>query len=360
MPKSTQPSSIYCLHTLPGLEPVAWLEVRRHFPAAEFISYVYAQDEFAGVVFRLAEAPEKLFRLRTVTSLLAVALWQPRVSRGVRDLREISEKLAKSGEIGRLFKAMGRLQRKHLHSYQVVGRMYGKHEYDLRDWSLMVRRTIAGVHPDWQGTTTNPDVEVWATLFGSQALVGIRLPFSAPPAGPYPPALAAALVLLTEPAAGEAFLDPVSADGGSVLAERLADGADVAIWGARDGIARRLQRPDPAIKQLRWEQSRLPLDSASVDKMAAILPADPQAIQQYPAILSEIARLLRPDGQAVVYSEEYDLLRARLREQGDLHIAHGYSVRGGAKWGRIYVLQHGSAAHQDPPGEEQPAARRQR
>jgi hypothetical protein len=267
----------------------------------------------------------------------------------VRDLREVSEKLAKSGEIGRLFKAMARLRRKHLHTFQVVSRKYGKHEYDLRDWSLMVRRTIGNVHPDWQGTTTNPDVEVWATLFGSQALVGVRLPFPTPPSGPYPPSLTAALVLLTEPAAGDTFLDPVGADGGLVLAERLAYGADASIWGARGGLARRLHRPDPAIKQLRWEQSRLPLDSASVGKMAAILPADPQAIEQYPLILSEVARLLRPGGLAVIYSEEYELLRARLRDQGELQIARGYSVRAGERWGRIYLLQHGTLGL---PGQE--------
>ncbi len=347
MPKSAQPSALYCLLTLPGLESIAWSEVRRHFPAAEFISFVYAQDEFGGVVFRFAEAPEKLFQLRTAERLLAVALWQPKVSRGVRDLREISERLAKSGEIGRLFKAMGRLQHRHLHTFQVISRKYGKHEYDLRDWSLMVRRAIAGAYPNWQGTTTNPDVEVWAFLLGSQAVVGVRLPLPRPPAAPYPPTLTAALVLLTEPAAGDSFLDPVSAEGGLMLAERLAYGADVTIWGARGGLARRLQRPDPAIQQVRWQQTHLPLDSASVDKVATILPAGTQATEQYPLILSEVARLLRPDGLAAVYTEEYELLRSKLRDLGVLQIARGYSVRAGDRWGRIYILQHGSPEQAD-------------
>ncbi len=329
-------------HTLPGLEQVCWLEIRARFPAAQFREFVYAKDEYGGVVFDFSGRLEALSELRTTERLFLAALWEPGLSRGRRDLRLLSEKLTRTGDLGRVLNTLARLRRRSFGSYRVVAQKYGRHQYRLRDWSQMVRNAVSSIYPAWTGVAQDADVDIWATIFGSQALVGVPLPMPPPPAvpPPYPRALAAGLVVLTEPDEQQVFLDPLAADGGLVLAERLAAAGAVAVWRGEGLLP---AGSVPAVRRRRevtvhvWQDGRLDVADGAVDRMAAILPAG-MPTDALRTLLAEINRLLAPQGKAVLFSHDYEQVKELLREQPALQPRSGYSQQENNSRRRINIL----------------------
>ena len=66
----------------------------------------------------------------------------------------------------------------------------------------------------------------------------------------------------------------------------------------------------PDIRQ--WDARKLPLDDASIDKVACNLPfgkqlrASENPAKLYPPVLAELERVVRPGGRIVLLSSEYD------------------------------------------------------
>ncbi len=141
------------------------------------------------------------------------------------------------------------------------------------------------------------------------------------------PSVAAAMVLLTEPAAEDVFLDPMCGSG-TILWERTKAGPYAQILGGdidtervdasrknvRDHKGGRL--PNLEIRQ--WDARELPLEDNSVDKVATNLPFGKQITgggpaRLYPQVLAELARVVRPGGRIVLLSSEYDLVKEQVR-----------------------------------------------
>jgi tRNA G10 N-methylase Trm11 len=158
------------------------------------------------------------------------------------------------------------------------------------------------------------------------------------------------MVWLTEPQSGDVFLDPLCG-AGTLLVERgmierhaLLLGGDVddsALQAAAQNIGPR-HKPRQLLK---WDASRLPLASDSVDKIATNLPFGKQVGSSrenrrlYRAVFAEIDRLLRPQGRAVVLSCETELIKDTLRNLEDLRIVRGYSVTILGRRAGVYLVE---------------------
>lgn len=338
--------SVY-VETVPGLEEIAWLEVRRRFPKARFSELLFARDERGIAVFEVTAAPSDLFSLRTIESVFLTGAFLPKTARGYRDLHDLRDQIVSSGGFGGAVNAYARYRRREVNNYRLIVRTYGKHEYNRQDVRRAVLQAIEQLYPKWERVQEDPSLEIWANVLGSSILVGLRLP---PPAAWPPPAPAAALptsvaqalVLLSDPQPDDIFLDPFSS--GAARA-RSTQPARLVLGGVQSlhesGATSQNEATAARLAQIRLDGTRLPLAAAAVDKIATRFPPSPadQVTRQYTDWLLELQRVLRPGGDAVVLTRAFEQFKNAIRQTPQLEIRSGFSVTVSGEWGRIYTLQ---------------------
>lgn len=345
--KATQ-LSVY-VETAPGLEEVAWIEVRRHFPQAQFREFLFARDERGIVVFDVAARPSELFALRTVESIFLNAAFLSSTTRGYRDLHQLRDQIVRSGDFGGAVNAYSRHRRRQVGSYRLIVRTYGKHEYNRQAVRRAVIQGVEELYPEWQRVQEDPDLELWANVLGSSILIGLRLPLPAvrrrDATTALPTSIAEALALLSDPQEDDRFLDPFF-DEGAVITARSAYPANqlyaadpavkkqpVALAPTEDGA--------PPLTFVAWDGARLPLEDAAVNKIATRFPLTPpeQVDARYIAWLQEMERVLQPGAGAVVLTRAYEQFKDAIRQAPHLEIRGGYSVTVSGEWERIYLLE---------------------
>ncbi|MFQ5398982.1 MAG: TRM11 family SAM-dependent methyltransferase [Anaerolineae bacterium] len=351
----TNHSLPYYAHTMPGVEQIAWLEIRFRLPGAQFGEYLFAKDKNGMVLFEYGGEPDNLHQLRTAEALFLQALPLTRLSRSRRDLAKVTDLVHQSADFGRAVNAWTRQRKLPGHPrYRVICHKYGKHDYRLGD---LYRAAVAGMnarYPHWPMVEEGADLEVWVNLLGSQLLCGVRLSDrrkkKGAPADSLRPSVAAAMVFLTEPDSADVFLDPLCCRG-TVLRERRFAGrygrllagerAQEQIAAARKALIIPRRRALPKATHLfRWDTQRLPLADRSIDKVASALPSGRGAgTRLYPALFAELARVLRPGGRAVLLSSTFELVKETVRRQAGLEIMTGYSMAVAGRWGRIYIIK---------------------
>lgn len=330
-----QSTVTYYLETAPGLEEVAWLDIRRRLPEAEHVAFLYAKDQHGIVVFRYGGDPADLFALRTAEALYLLVAYLPDLSRGYRDLRELSGRMLRSGDLAGAINRYSRIRRRRPQTYQLIARKYGQHEYGRKEFRQAIANSLDQINPDWQRIQKDADVEIYAGVYGSTILVGLLVPF---PTGHRIHAPQAAAILLAQPKPEDRFLDPWC-DEGEILVERQQAGPARLLLGGAESTQQAAQakgalRGGAAI--CLWRPAALPLPPASIDAVASLWPEAPRAT--YVAWLQELARVLHRQGRAVILAPAYDLFREALRGVPALQIERGYSARLGDRWGRIYIV----------------------
>jgi 23S rRNA G2445 N2-methylase RlmL len=236
----------------------------------------------------------------------------------------------------------------------------GRQPYRRIDFQRAVEKALKKrLGRQWRAVDEGEDVEIWANLIGLDFVCGLRLSDArmrhrdykqAHVAASLRPSVAAGMVWLTEPQPGDVFLDPLCG-AGTLLVERGMIERHAWLLGGdinADVLQAAVQNIGPRHKPrqlLEWDAGRLPLASASVDKIATNLPfgkqiGSPQENRRlYRAVFGEIDRLLRPQGRAVVLSSEAELIKDTLRQVKGLQIVRGYSVTILGQRARIYIVE---------------------
>jgi tRNA (guanine6-N2)-methyltransferase len=355
----------YYAQTAPGAEEIAWLEIRWRLPGVKFGEYLFAKEQNGIVTFAYQGEIADLQKLETAEDLFIQAVSEPKLSRGRRDVNAIRDLIGKSESLGRAANLLMRFRKfSRPPSYRVVSRKFGRHEYPLKEVQKAAIQGMQARYPKWQPVAEGAQVELSVDLLGSHLLCGFKISDSQTKkrlkleqSGPelIRPSLAAALVVLTEPTAEDIFLD-VLCDNGRLLHTRRrfgpyrqligADIAEEPLELTQQNLSTRRQGrlPDNIALHL-WEYDTLPLDEASVDKVATVLPdrqqvgGEAEMRDLYEGMFGEIARVLRPGGRAAILSREYDQVKETLRHLPALETQTGYSVKNGAHWGRIYIVK---------------------
>jgi tRNA (guanine6-N2)-methyltransferase len=355
----------YYAQTMPGVEQITWLEIRSRLARAAFGEFLFGKEQNGVVTFEYDGRPQDLLQLRTAEDVFLLALSLDKLSRDWGDLRLVANQVAESETFGRAANQLKQQRRfKGRPTFRVIARKYGQHQYRRKDLEEAV---IKGVERrfgrGWQFVEDNADIEIWANLFGSRLLAGLRLSdrgmrhryerLVEMPAS-LRPSVAAAMVFLTEAAGDDRFVDPFGGSG-TILLERAHVGpAGQMIGGDIEKAALALSRQNLAgnwpagvrpATLVQWDAGRLPLATGWVDKMATNPPfgkqiGSPQAVKRlYPRFFAEMERVLRPGGRAVVLSSEFELVKQVMRERPGLEILTGYSVAVLGQWGRIYLIR---------------------
>jgi len=351
----------YYAQTMPGVEKIAWLEIRSRLPDAHLDDYLFAKEQNGLVLFSYAGSPADVLGLRTTEDVFLEALNLPKMERTYQDLPLLTKLIATGEGVGRAANHLMRLrQYSQRPTYRVIGRQYGKFGYERHQLVKAVVEGLAQRYPKWTPVADDAQVEFWANLLGSHFLLGVRisdrtmrhrferkveLPAS------LRPSVAAAMVWLTEPQPEDVFLDPLSGSG-TILMEREQAGPYRQILGgdilpdrvkaARQNVLGR--RRDERIVIREWDAQQLPLDDATVDKVATNFPFGKQVASKaelprlYRGILKELERVVRPGGRIVLLSSEYDLVKDTVRQLPHLRITTGYSIAVLGQWGRIYIV----------------------
>jgi 23S rRNA G2445 N2-methylase RlmL len=322
---------------LPGLEPVA---------AEEIADDLGGEVKRAGrglVVFRVAEVTDALLELRTAEDVFLLAWGTDSLTYRAEDLRSIRRWTAADADweqLLRLHHAV-RPKPKGKPTYHLVTQMHGRHGYRRVDALEALAKGLAGKLPaSWRPADENAAVEIWLTIDERTAVCGLRLSdrtmrhrtwkLEHRPAS-LRPTVAAAMVRLAEPAAGQVLLDPMCG-AGTILAEAIDHArrrqlGTLQVWGGdleKDAVRAaeyNLRRLGPARLQA-WDATRLPLEDASIDRIVSNPPFGKQlgsaeeAADLYRRMLPEYNRVLRPGGRAVLLVSEHPPLRDAARGAG--------------------------------------------
>jgi tRNA (guanine6-N2)-methyltransferase len=350
---------LYALQTLPGLGQLAWREAELNLPAGDGAGpKLVALRAIPGrndlVLFAHRGSAKPLLGLRSSEDAFVVAARAFRVAPDERGLRQIYAAVRNSEDVAPALEAWKRATgtRQQGGSFRVIARTVGRQKYMRRDVGRAVADAVKDSWPGrWNLVEDDSDLEVWATLVESELLCALRLSDAAMrqrgkarhlPAS-LRPALAAAMVALTDPAPDDIFVDPM-AGAGTLLVERAAAGPFAEIHGgdvsseALAAMRENLRGVGGRIQVSRWDARRLPFEDGAVDKVAVNLPFGKQISDEaqlpglYRETLAELQRVLRSGGRLVALTGDQ-----RLLEQARAAAARG--LRPGPRH-RVIVLGH--------------------
>jgi 23S rRNA G2445 N2-methylase RlmL len=318
--------------TMPGLETIAFSEIKTRMPDAELLKFA------RGVVlFRTAAPVRDLLKLRTTEDVFVLLRHIPHLGRAKDALRVLHSATAQA-DVPRAL-ALWRSARRipSPRTWRVVSQKYGQHEYRRVDAGEAVGDALRRSLPrSLQHQEESADVEFWVWISGSEALIGLRLSDATMRHRRYKqehlpaslrPTVAAAMGWLSTPSASDRILDPLCG-AGTILIERseLLESSELLggdILPDAVAVARRnAQSAGVKVSLLVWDTRALPLPADSVTRIITNLPfgkqiGTPEDNQQlYPALLQELGRVLAPDGILVALTSQDRLFQQLLDHQG--------------------------------------------
>lgn len=316
-----------------GLQPVAADEITRDLGGE------VKKTTRGIVVFRVESLTPDLLKLRTTEDVFLMAWGSDSLTFKAEDLTTIRNWTAKKADWDRLFRLHHQIRpkTKGRPTYNLICQMQGEHGFRRADAREAFTAGLAGVIPNgWHFSNENAWLEIWLTILGKTAVCGVRLSDRTMRHRTYKlehlpaslrPTVAAAMIRLAGIGPGMTILDPMCG-AGTILAEAIDTaarrrGGEVRVMGgdidpnATFVAAQNVAQVGPA-DLARWDATRLPLATASVDRIISNPPfgkqlSTPEEIGPlYEAAAREWDRVLRPGGRAVLLAMEQDALRAPL------------------------------------------------
>ncbi len=354
--------------TLPGLEQIAWQEIRHTSPTAKLLGFRRYRRQNGLVIFEYRADPARLLRLRTAEDVFYLADHAGTVARDRAGLQSLSQRLVQSRyfDVGlQIHRQVRRGRRRGRTRFRVVSRMQGRGPAYRR--AALRRAVEQGVlnryNRKWQRVDDAADLEIWATLLEREFLCGIRLSDRTMRHRSYKqahspaslrPTVAAALVWLSRPQSDDVFLDPMCG-AGTILAERALMGPYKRILGGDlDGNAVAMSRANVGpladdIELRQWNAAALPLPDESVDTVVVNLPfgqrhgSHQHNRSLYRQVFAELHRILRPAARLVALTGEQRLVAQIVAAAPDLTLQETWKLSLLGTPASIYVIDKRAA-----------------
>jgi tRNA (guanine6-N2)-methyltransferase len=292
-------------------------------------------------VFRMEELTSAVLSPRTTEDVFLLAWGSDSLTYKADDLDTIRTWTARKPDWPHLFKLHHKIRpkTKGRPTYHIVCQMQGEHGFRRADAREAFIAGLAGKIPHgWQYSNENAWLEIWLTIYSKTAVCGVRLSDRTMRHRTYKldhiaaslrPTVAAAMVRLAGIGPGMTVLDPMCG-AGTILAETLfvaeqrSKAGRVRVLGgdidpnAVFVTSQNLEKVGKA-DLARWDATKLPLESESVDRIVSNPPFGKQlsSIDQigplYEAAAAEWDRVLRPGGRAVLLAMEQEGLKRVLQ-----------------------------------------------
>ncbi|MBO0792488.1 MAG: methyltransferase [Ktedonobacteraceae bacterium] len=325
-------SQLYYVMTMPGLETLAFSEIHALVPSAEQVKFA------RGVaLFRASAPPETLLELRTVEDVFVALAHIKSLGPGRDALRVLHGATLNSDIAGALHLWRRAHKGSHTKTWRVVSQKSGLHDFRRVDAGQAVKDALHKVLPrNMRYVDEGADVEIWLGLYGSLALLGLRLSDATMRHRTYKqehlpaslrPTVAAAMAWLARPTPQDIVLDPLCG-AGTILIERALLAPSERLLGGdirREAVemARLNARSAHVAANIRvWDARSLPLDDAGVTSLVTNLPFGKQIgtsadlHRLYGGLSKEFRRVLAPGGQMVTLTSESQLWYSVLRDHG--------------------------------------------
>lgn len=350
MPPERRPTQYY-VHTIPGIEGIARDELESRLDDCSIDGYKTVPERNGMVLFSTAIAAPTLLQLRVAEDVFVVLGRLQEIPWGREGLdymqRNLGAALALNHGLN-VLQSVRDLRRSRPVTFRTITRIVSSNQpYRRADVTRAVTHAVRSRgRQQWKSVESGEDVEIWANLLGRELLVGLRLSDETMRHRDYQkvhlpaslrPSLAAAMVHLTDPGENDVFLDPMCGTGtllierGIAARHRLLIGGDIdqaSLNAARENVGPRHKPRD----LLLWDARRLPLADASVDRVACNLPFGRQLGRPselpalYGGLATELARVLRPGGRAVLLASAVAQLRVALQDTPGLAIGRRYPI----------------------------------
>ncbi|HZO73794.1 MAG TPA: methyltransferase domain-containing protein [Ktedonobacteraceae bacterium] len=324
-------SHLFYSMTMPGLETLAFSEVRARVPDAKLVKFA------RGMALFEAKEPDELLELRTVEDVFSCLTHVKGLRYGPDALRVIHSATLNAN----ITSALTLWRRVHMgaqpKTWRVVSQMSGAYNFRRKDAGQTVGDALRRAMPrTLHQVEDHADLEFWLWLNDHEMLLGLRLSEAAMRHRLYKrehlpaslrPTVASAMSWLSRPTPEDIVLDPLCGAGTIIIERALLAPYDRLIGGdIRDeavAMARKNARSAEVIATWRsWDARALPLDKASVTRIITNLPfgkqigAPEENERLYAAVIHEFERVLSPDGLMVTLTSEDRLWEGNLRDHG--------------------------------------------
>ena len=346
----------YYALSVPGLEKVAWMEIQAKLRDVQLIG-----EDYGRLLFTYPDDPRNLLYLRSVENVYVFIRNMSGLTRSRKSLGDIFKRV-RSADFEtalRLHKSAHRSKGKKRLTFRVVSSKLGRHNFRRVDVQKAVESALTGKY-GWRINLQNPTLEVRIDLDKDEALLGLRLTGETMRMRAYKvvhmpaslrPTVAYCMVLLSEPALMDVFVDPMCGAGTIPIERALAGpyrkviGGDVEesiIRSAKANVDASRRSVDLAL----WDVSAMPLHDRTVDKIVCNLPFGKQIGSRsenralYSDFFIEMLRVLKPGGRAVLLTSERTLMNELTRQHRSVRLKRYMRIDLLGVKAYIYVMEH--------------------
>ncbi|GCE17351.1 THUMP domain-containing class I SAM-dependent methyltransferase [Dictyobacter kobayashii] len=325
-------SDLFYAMTMPGLETLAFSEIRATIPETELVKFM------RGIaLFRTSTLPENLLDLHTTEDVFATLAHIKGLRRGPDALRVLHSATLNAD----LSSAVASWRRGHHgarpRTWRVVSQMTGSYDFRRMDAGQAVTDALRKSMPrSMRLVEDDADLEIWLWLGGGDVLIGVRLSDATMRHRQYKrehipaslrPTVAASMGWLARPTAEDIVLDPLCGAGTILIERALLGPVQQELGGDLNSqtvnLARRNARSAEVDISLKtWDARSLPLEASSVTRIITNLPFGKQIGTReenealYTALIREFDRVLAPKGLMVSLTSEDRLWDRILQENG--------------------------------------------
>lgn len=323
---------LFYVMTIPGLETLAFSEIRANITDAELVKFS------RGItLFRTAAAPVDLLALRTTEDVFYALAHLKGLGHG-QDALRVLHSATLHADISRCLRLWRRASSgKQPATWRVVSQKTGTHEFRRIDAGQAVTDALQRSLPRaMRQVKDDADMEFWLWLNGSEGVIGLRLSDATMRHRKYKrehlpaslrPTVAAAMSWLARPTPQDIVLDPLCG-AGTILIERALLAPYEGVIGGdirKEAVTMAKRNAYYAGIKATWrtEDARsLSLEDASVSRIVTNLPFGKQIGSRetnadlYTALAHEFRRVLTPDGLLVTLTSEDRLWDTILRDAG--------------------------------------------
>lgn len=349
----------YFVTVTAGLEQVAWHECARVLPGVRLLGFAHRCVHVA-----YPGPAEHLLRLRSVDDVFVFIAELHAIGSTRAALPDLRDQVA-ACDLGPAL-AICRSVRPFADppSYSITASFVGARTYSRYEIAHAVSQAIAGSYA-WHYIENTPeshgehDLDLRVILEGEEGLIGLRLgahPLHRRPykvvsrPGSLKASVAYAMAFLAELQPHELVLDPccgvatIAIEAGRCVHPRAALASDLsseAIKAAQTNV--RASAFAPLLFQA--DATHLPLPNASIDVVLSNLPFGRQVAVEgelsanYSAILQELARILRPNGRAVLLTDGGSAFMQALQTTACLRLTAAHQISLFGAHPHIYLVR---------------------
>lgn len=341
---------LFVAQTQPGIGKLLWNEISAKISKATLLAERHITGKDDALLFHCEAKADDLLNLRTAEDIFVVAARSFNISPSENGIKQIHATVKSSQLVNTALATWQKLHGKlpKILPYRVVTRVTGKQSYPRKAITNAVADAIRDgwMGGQWRLQEDEAPLELWATLFGTELIVALRLSDATmrhriqrevTRMAALRPVVAAAMVQLSEPKADDVFLDPMAGTG-TIVAERASIGAYnrlIAGDKSRDAVkalTKNLQALGGDLAIRRLDATDLPFENGEISKIVVNLPFGKQYSnieelhQLYDGVCAEWERVVMPNGLIVALAAEDDILRQKIALFDSLRIRKNYPI----------------------------------